>query len=157
MKTKKLKDCETNDARNEKKRKRLEAWDQSEIFRQPQNMKFFFVMLMGHQIIEFWMLCAVNLSISFKAHKNIRKLIFIFSSFCVDFELRCQFFTGSIALRVPLNPFEFGCRLQLFSQHGTTQTKYYWPVCVISWCAFWGSTQREVFIHDCVPKSFDRF
>ena len=44
-----------------KKRKRLELWDQSEIFRQTRNMKIYFVMLMGHQIIEFWMLCAFSL------------------------------------------------------------------------------------------------
>ena len=41
-------------------------WDQLEIFRQAQNMRIYFVMLIVNKIIEFWMLCAVNLSFSFK-------------------------------------------------------------------------------------------
>ena len=52
MKTKDLKDCETNDARNIKKT-RLQELDQPEIFPQPQSMKTFFATLMGHQIIGF--------------------------------------------------------------------------------------------------------
>ena len=35
-----------------KKRKCLEAWDQSEIFRHTQNMRVYFVMLMGHRYQE---------------------------------------------------------------------------------------------------------
>ena len=54
-----------------KKGKRVEAWDLLEIFRQPQNMKIHFVKLMGQQIIELWILCAVNLFFSFKALRNI--------------------------------------------------------------------------------------
>ena len=33
----------------------------------------------GHQIIDFGMRCAVNLFFSFKTHKNIQKLIVLFS------------------------------------------------------------------------------
>ena len=72
-------------------------------------MKISFVMLMGHQIIEFWMLCAINLFFSFKPHKNIRKLIVLFSSLCAFFGLWCEFFAGNIVLWAPLNHFEFGC------------------------------------------------
>ena len=54
-----------------KKGKRVEAWDLLEIFRQPQNMKIHFVKLMRQQIIELWILCAVNLFFSFKALRNI--------------------------------------------------------------------------------------
>ena len=55
-------------------------------------MKISFVMLMGHQIIEFRMLCGINLFFSFKPHKNIRKLIVLFSSLCAYFGLWCEFF-----------------------------------------------------------------
>ena len=41
------------------------------------------------------MLCAVNLFL-FKPHKNIRKLIVLFSSLYVDFGLWCEFFVGII-------------------------------------------------------------
>ena len=73
-------------------KKKNTSWSvrQSEIFRQTQSMKTDFVMLqmlMSHQIIEFWMLRAFNLSISFKPHKNIRKLIVLFSSLCVGYGL----------------------------------------------------------------------
>ena len=53
---------------------------------------------LGHQIIELWMLCAVNLFFSFKAHKNIRKLNVLFSSLFVEFGLWCEFFAGKIVL-----------------------------------------------------------
>ena len=64
---------------------------------------------MGHQIIEFWMLCAFSLSFSLKPHKNIRKLIVLFSLLCVDFGLWYEFFAGNIVFGAPLNLFEFGC------------------------------------------------
>ena len=35
----------------------------------------YFVMLMGYQIIQFWLFCASNFFFSFKPHKNISKLI----------------------------------------------------------------------------------
>ena len=69
-----MKDCETNDARN-KRKKRLEAWDQSEIFRQTQNMKIYFLMLTRHQTIDFKCFTHLTFFFSFKLHKNICKLI----------------------------------------------------------------------------------
>ena len=72
---------------------------------------------MGHKIIEFWMLCVVNIFL-FQAHKNIWKLIILFY---VDFGLRCELFDGNIVLGAPLNLFEFGCRSLLFSQYETSQ------------------------------------
>ena len=45
----------------------------------------------------------VNLFFSFKAPKNIRKLIIMFSSLCVDFGLWCEFFAGNIVLAARLN------------------------------------------------------
>ena len=45
----------------------------------------------------------VNLFFSFKAPKNIRKLIIMFSSLCVDFGLWCEFFAGNIGLAARLN------------------------------------------------------
>ena len=39
-----------------------------------------------------------NLFFSFKAPKNIRKLIIMFPSLCVDFGLWCEFFAGNIVL-----------------------------------------------------------
>ena len=86
-----------------KKKKLLEAWDQWEIFRQTQNMKIYFVMQMGHQIVKFWMLCSVNLFFSFNAHKNTCKLKVSFSSLCVSFGLWYEFFAGNIVLAAPLN------------------------------------------------------
>ena len=42
------------------KKKRLQPWDQPEIFRQLQNMNIYFKMLMGHYIVEFWVIYTVN-------------------------------------------------------------------------------------------------
>ena len=81
-----------------KKRKHLEGWHQSEIFRQIQNMKIYFVMLIGPQIIKFWMLCPVNFFFSFKAHRNIRKLKVLLSLLCVNFGLWCEFFCRKTCL-----------------------------------------------------------
>ena len=114
-------------------------------------------MLMGYQIIEFWMLCAVNLFFPIKTHKNIRRLIVFFSSWCVDFWLWCEFFDPNIFLGAPLNLFEFVWWSQLFSQHGTSQRKYYWRVCVILWCTFCGGTHPGVFFNKCVQKTFGQF
>ena len=116
-----------------------------------------FLMLMGYQIIEFWMLCAVNLFFPIKTHKNIRRLIVFFSSWCVDFWLWCEFFDLNIFLGAPLNLFEFVWWSQLFSQHGTSQTKYYWQVCVILWCTFCGGTHARVFFNKCVQNKFGQF
>ena len=65
---------------------------------QPQNIKICFVMLMGHQILEFWTFCAVNLFFSFKPRKNTQNLIILFSSLFVGFGLWCDLFClwGSI-------------------------------------------------------------
>ena len=115
-----------------------------------------FLMLMGHQIIDFWMLCAVNLFFSFKAHKNIWKLMVLFTS-CVDFWLWCEFFAQNTFLGAPLNLFEFVFWSQLFPQRRTSQTKYYWSVCVTLWCTFCGGTHPGVFFNKCVQKTFGKF
>ena len=112
--------------------------------------------LMGHQIIDFWMLCAVNLFFSFKAHKNIWKLMVLFTS-CVNFWLWCEFFAQNTFLGAPLNLFEFVFWSQPFPQRRTSQTKYYWSVCVTLWCTFCGGTHPGVFFNKCVQKTFGKF
>ena len=87
------------------KEKRLKAWSQPEIFHLTQSMQVCFVMLMGHQFVEFWILCVVNLFFSLKALKSIDKLIVLFSSLCVEFGLWCESFAGSIVLGAPITSF----------------------------------------------------
>ena len=79
----------------------------------------------GHQIVDFGMRCAVNLFFSFKTHKNIQKLIVLFSPQCMDFWLWFEFFDWNIFVGAPVNLFEFVCWSQLFSQQGTSQPKHY--------------------------------
>ena len=87
------------------KEKRLEAWSQPETFCQTQSMQVCFVMLMGHQFVEFWILRVVNLFLSLKELKNIDKLIVLFSSLCVEFGLWCESFAGNIVLGAPVTSF----------------------------------------------------
>ena len=48
----------------------------------------------------------VSLFFSFKAHKNIRKLIIMFSSLCVDFGMWCEFFCWKHCLGGSIKSFE---------------------------------------------------
>ena len=123
-------------------------------FCQPQHKeKKFFIMLMGHQIIEVRMICTVNLFFSFKADKNIRKLIILFSSLCVDFELWCDFFAGNIVLWARSNLFEFGCYSQLFSKYGTSHNVLLASLCNFMMCIL-GKYSARMFFNECVPKIF---
>ena len=54
---------------------------------------------------------------SFNPHKNIHKLIVLFSLLCVDFGLWCELFAGNIALGAPVNLFWFRLLLTIIWLH----------------------------------------
>ena len=152
MKQKNLKDYETNDARTKKMKT---SWSVRLIIDRPfvslKIRKKFFVMLMGHQIIEIRMLCTVNLFFSFKADKNIRKLIILFSSLYVDFELWCDFFCWKHCLAGSIKSFWVWLLFTtVFKIRNITQRVI---LCNFVMCIL-GKHSARMFFNECVPKIF---